>query len=72
MTIDNELGAAWKYQVRRKREALDALAGLGEDVAVDLTDTTMTAARFVIHGRSEAADPVGTTPCPTNCWPSRS
>ena len=52
---DGELRAAWKYQVRRKTEALDALAGLGENVAVDFTGTTMTAARFLTHSRSEAA-----------------
>jgi uncharacterized protein (TIGR03083 family) len=52
---NDELRAAWATQARRKTEAVEALAALGEDATVDFTGTAMTAARLSTHSRSEAA-----------------
>jgi uncharacterized protein (TIGR03083 family) len=52
---DGELRAALVTQFRRKAEAVDALAELGEDATFGFTGTTMTAAQSSTHGRSETA-----------------
>jgi hypothetical protein len=42
-------------QIQRKREAVGALADLGDASTFEFTGASMTAAQIVMHSRSEAA-----------------
>lgn len=52
---DNELRRVWAHHSRRKVEAVEALAALGEDAAFDFTGASLTPGQIVTHSRSEAA-----------------